>query len=186
MAKHQGSEVCGVFPPKTCCFKFPQRSIITEHPFLTVVYHWWIVTGKDSPEANGAGRRRVIALKSFQAHSLPLRRGSFSVRVRAAFSLQSVFCLLVSAQVCCTDKIPNRMSNLKEICSGLPLDPLPLNRGRDPNVPHAPIRTPNLTAEEERVSRYTNDFCASIHFVTQSFLNQYSRCWTNFILSMAI
>uniref|UniRef100_A0A8D3BJJ6 Urocanate hydratase n=1 Tax=Scophthalmus maximus TaxID=52904 RepID=A0A8D3BJJ6_SCOMX len=50
------------------------------------------------------------------------------------------------------DKIPNRMSNLKEICSGLPLDPLPLNRGRDPNVPHAPIRTPNLTAEEERLA----------------------------------
>uniref|UniRef100_A0A8D3EBP5 urocanate hydratase n=1 Tax=Scophthalmus maximus TaxID=52904 RepID=A0A8D3EBP5_SCOMX len=49
-------------------------------------------------------------------------------------------------------KIPNRMSNLKEICSGLPLDPLPLNRGRDPNVPHAPIRTPNLTAEEERLA----------------------------------
>lgn len=48
-----------------------------------------------------------------------------------------------------------RMSSLKDICSGLPLDPLPPNRGRDPNVPHAPIRTPNLTAEEERVSWHT-------------------------------
>ncbi len=46
----------------------------------------------------------------------------------------------------------NGMSSLKEICGGLPLDPLPPNRGRDPNVPHAPTRTPNLTAEEERVS----------------------------------
>ena len=47
------------------------------------------------------------------------------------------------------------MSTLKEICSGLPLDPLPPNRGRDPHVPHAPVRTPNLTAEEERVSKYS-------------------------------
>uniref|UniRef100_A0A7N8XT01 urocanate hydratase n=1 Tax=Mastacembelus armatus TaxID=205130 RepID=A0A7N8XT01_9TELE len=38
------------------------------------------------------------------------------------------------------------------ICSGLPLDPLPPNRGRDPSVPHAPVRTPNLTAEEERLA----------------------------------
>uniref|UniRef100_A0AAQ5ZL85 urocanate hydratase n=1 Tax=Amphiprion ocellaris TaxID=80972 RepID=A0AAQ5ZL85_AMPOC len=46
----------------------------------------------------------------------------------------------------------SRMSDLKEICSGLPLNPLPANRGRDPNVPHAPVRTPNLTAEEERLA----------------------------------
>uniref|UniRef100_A0AAR2LFW2 urocanate hydratase n=1 Tax=Pygocentrus nattereri TaxID=42514 RepID=A0AAR2LFW2_PYGNA len=39
-----------------------------------------------------------------------------------------------------------------ELCGGLPLNPLPPNRGRDPNVPHAPVRTPNLTAEEERLS----------------------------------
>uniref|UniRef100_A0A672YZY7 Urocanate hydratase n=1 Tax=Sphaeramia orbicularis TaxID=375764 RepID=A0A672YZY7_9TELE len=44
------------------------------------------------------------------------------------------------------------MSTLKEICSGLPLDPLPPNRGQDPSVPHAPIRTPNLTAEDERLA----------------------------------
>ncbi|TMS19344.1 Urocanate hydratase [Larimichthys crocea] len=44
------------------------------------------------------------------------------------------------------------MSSLKDICSGLPLDPLPPNRGRDPNVPHAPTRTPNLTSEEERLA----------------------------------
>uniref|UniRef100_A0A8C3ARQ3 Urocanate hydratase n=1 Tax=Cyclopterus lumpus TaxID=8103 RepID=A0A8C3ARQ3_CYCLU len=49
-----------------------------------------------------------------------------------------------------------RMCSLKEICSGLPLDPLPLNPGRDPNVPHAPMRTPNLTAEEERVTGAKN------------------------------
>ncbi|CAB1315045.1 unnamed protein product [Coregonus sp. 'balchen'] len=44
------------------------------------------------------------------------------------------------------------MSNLKELCSGLPLDPMPPNRGRDPSVPHAPVRTPNLTPEEERLA----------------------------------
>ncbi|XP_033823142.1 urocanate hydratase [Periophthalmus magnuspinnatus] len=44
------------------------------------------------------------------------------------------------------------MSSLSEICSGLPLDPLPQNRGRNPSVPHAPVRTPNLTAEEERLA----------------------------------
>nr|XP_055069705.1 urocanate hydratase [Misgurnus anguillicaudatus] len=44
------------------------------------------------------------------------------------------------------------MSSLKEICAGLPLDPLPPNRGRDPSVPHAPVRTPNLTATEERLA----------------------------------
>ncbi|NP_001128601.1 urocanate hydratase [Danio rerio] len=44
------------------------------------------------------------------------------------------------------------MSSLKEICAGLPLDPLPPNRGRDPSVPHAPVRTPNLTPAEERVA----------------------------------
>ncbi|KAL1272623.1 hypothetical protein QQF64_028485 [Cirrhinus molitorella] len=44
------------------------------------------------------------------------------------------------------------MSSLKEICAGLPLDPLPPNRGRDPGVPHAPVRTPNLTPAEERLA----------------------------------
>ncbi|TRY55002.1 hypothetical protein DNTS_020746 [Danionella cerebrum] len=44
------------------------------------------------------------------------------------------------------------MSSLKEICDGLPLDPLPPNCGRDPSVPHAPVRTPNLTTAEERLA----------------------------------
>lgn len=49
----------------------------------------------------------------------------------------------------------DRMSSLKDVCSGLPLDPLPPNQGRDPSVPHAPVRAPNLTAEEERVREAT-------------------------------
>ncbi|XP_051997173.1 LOW QUALITY PROTEIN: urocanate hydratase [Xyrauchen texanus] len=44
------------------------------------------------------------------------------------------------------------MSSLTEICAGLPLDPLPPNRGRDPSIPHAPVRTPNFTHEEERLA----------------------------------
>eukprot|EP00063_Salmo_salar_P013551 XP_013988386.1 PREDICTED: urocanate hydratase-like [Salmo salar] len=44
------------------------------------------------------------------------------------------------------------MLNLKELCRGLPLDPMTPNQGRDPNEPHAPVRTPNLTPEEERLA----------------------------------
>lgn len=46
------------------------------------------------------------------------------------------------------------MSSLKDICSGLPLDPMPPARERDDTVPHAPNRTHNLTDEEQRVSTY--------------------------------
>ncbi|XP_065829247.1 urocanate hydratase-like [Oscarella lobularis] len=42
------------------------------------------------------------------------------------------------------------MSSLKEICAGLPLHPIPQPRPRDPTVPHAPVRTPKLTKEEEK------------------------------------
>ncbi|XP_038266353.1 urocanate hydratase [Dermochelys coriacea] len=44
------------------------------------------------------------------------------------------------------------MSSLEEICEGLPLHPLPENRGRKKGVPHAPVRTPNLTAQEEKLA----------------------------------
>uniref|UniRef100_V9KHF6 Urocanate hydratase n=1 Tax=Callorhinchus milii TaxID=7868 RepID=V9KHF6_CALMI len=44
------------------------------------------------------------------------------------------------------------MSSLRALCAGLPLDPLPPNRGRDSGVPHAPIRTPNLSPHEEKVA----------------------------------
>ncbi|MBN3311850.1 HUTU hydratase, partial [Atractosteus spatula] len=42
--------------------------------------------------------------------------------------------------------------SLKELCAGLPLSPLPPNRGRDPGVPHAPVRTPNLSEQEEKLA----------------------------------
>ena len=45
----------------------------------------------------------------------------------------------------------NGMSSLKGICEGLPVDPLPRPRGRDESVPHAPVRTPDLSQEEQRV-----------------------------------
>eukprot|EP00794_Sanderia_malayensis_P006362 gene6362-7090_t len=41
------------------------------------------------------------------------------------------------------------MSSLKDICTGLPVDPLPQRQQRDNAVPHAPVRTPNLNPEEE-------------------------------------
>ncbi|XP_054831811.1 urocanate hydratase [Eublepharis macularius] len=44
------------------------------------------------------------------------------------------------------------MSSLKEICGGLPLHTLPKNRGRKNGVPHAPVRTPNLTEYEEQLA----------------------------------
>ncbi|KAI6077215.1 Urocanate hydratase isoform X1 [Aix galericulata] len=44
------------------------------------------------------------------------------------------------------------MTSLKEICRGLPLNPLPENRGRRKGIPHAPVRTPNLTAQEKKLA----------------------------------
>ncbi|XP_060036241.1 urocanate hydratase isoform X2 [Erinaceus europaeus] len=44
------------------------------------------------------------------------------------------------------------MSSLQALCSGLPLRPLPENRGRWAGVPHAPIRTPGLSPAEEQLA----------------------------------
>ena len=44
------------------------------------------------------------------------------------------------------------MSSLKGICEGIPVDPLPRPRGRDEYIPHAPVRTPELSLDEQRVS----------------------------------
>ncbi|KAK6473833.1 urocanate hydratase [Huso huso] len=44
------------------------------------------------------------------------------------------------------------MSSLKEVCGGLPLNPLPPNQGRSNRVPHAPVRVPNLTPQEEKLA----------------------------------
>ncbi|XP_021494957.1 urocanate hydratase isoform X1 [Meriones unguiculatus] len=44
------------------------------------------------------------------------------------------------------------MSSLRELCSGLPLRPLPENRGRWAGVPHAPVRTPDLSPAEEQLA----------------------------------
>ena len=40
---------------------------------------------------------------------------------------------------------------LEKLCSGLPLDPLPENVGRDSNVAHASKRVPNLNSSERKV-----------------------------------
>ncbi|KAJ7316926.1 hypothetical protein JRQ81_003088 [Phrynocephalus forsythii] len=44
------------------------------------------------------------------------------------------------------------MSTLKEVCGGLPLEPLPVNRGRRSGIPHSPVRTPNLTPQEKKLA----------------------------------
>ncbi|XP_006895225.1 PREDICTED: urocanate hydratase [Elephantulus edwardii] len=44
------------------------------------------------------------------------------------------------------------MSSLQTLCSGLPLHPLPENRGRWSGVPHAPVRTPGLSPAEEQLA----------------------------------
>lgn len=44
--------------------------------------------------------------------------------------------------------------DLKRICAGLPIDPLPSpRRNRDDTVPHAPDRKPILTQHERKVRR---------------------------------
>ncbi|XP_045390663.1 urocanate hydratase [Lemur catta] len=44
------------------------------------------------------------------------------------------------------------MSGLQALCSGLPLRPLPENRGRRAGVPHAPVRTPGLSPREQQLA----------------------------------
>ncbi|OPJ72008.1 urocanate hydratase isoform B [Patagioenas fasciata monilis] len=48
--------------------------------------------------------------------------------------------------------VHSAMTSLKEICRGLPLYPLPENRGRRKGIPHAPVRTPNLTGQEKKLA----------------------------------
>ena len=47
------------------------------------------------------------------------------------------------------------MANCKEmliyLCSGLPLNPMPVNTGRSPNIAHAPTRKISLTQNETKV-----------------------------------
>ncbi|EDO46925.1 predicted protein [Nematostella vectensis] len=41
------------------------------------------------------------------------------------------------------------MSSLKDLCAGLPVDPIPEPRDRDESVPHAPVRLTHLSEDEE-------------------------------------
>ena len=52
-----------------------------------------------------------------------------------------------------------KMSSLKEICSGLPVNPIPRAPGqRDDSVPHAPVRILKLSQDEELVSFNWHNF----------------------------
>ncbi|KAM4021952.1 urocanate hydratase isoform 1-T1 [Anomaloglossus baeobatrachus] len=44
------------------------------------------------------------------------------------------------------------MISLQELCAGIPLHPLPPNRGKDDTIPHAPIRTPQLSPQDEKLA----------------------------------
>ena len=54
---------------------------------------------------------------------------------------------------CCRRCVPFifDMANLTELCSGLPLDPLPQLKDRDPYIPHAPVRACKLNQDEKKV-----------------------------------
>lgn len=127
----------------TCLFKLSERSIITKQPLSICALPLVDSEGQRQPKSQSWRPERWWPLNLCRLVRSP-SRSHFESHAR---SLSPGFC---SSSVWRTTLY--RMSSLKDICSGLPLDPLPPNRGRDPNVPHAPIRTPNLTAEEERVS----------------------------------
>ena len=63
------------------------------------------------------------------------------------------------------------MSSLKELCSGLPVDPLPEVKVRDPLVLHAPVRKFDLTEDERKVYVRTREF----HVATRCVGNVASR-----------
>ncbi|KAL5013364.1 hypothetical protein ScPMuIL_007634 [Solemya velum] len=44
------------------------------------------------------------------------------------------------------------MASLKELCEGLPLDPLPPRRTREPGIPHAPVRSHGLSEEQQQLA----------------------------------
>ncbi|XP_038628154.1 urocanate hydratase [Tachyglossus aculeatus] len=71
------------------------------------------------------------------------------------------------------------MSSLEQLCQGLPLSPLPENKGRRSGVPHAPVRTPNLSLEEEKLAlrnslRY---FPPEVHEVLAPEFAEELRCY---------
>lgn len=59
-------------------------------------------------------------------------------------------------------RVVTKMASLKEICGGLPVDPLPSPRDRDDSVPHAPVRAVNLSDDERRVWNNRNNHIDTI------------------------
>jgi urocanate hydratase len=50
------------------------------------------------------------------------------------------------------EEILLRMITIRELCNGLPLDPIPESKPRDESIAHAPVRIANLRAEERRLA----------------------------------
>lgn len=61
------------------------------------------------------------------------------------------------------------MATLVEVCRGLPLDPLPPFRPRDPTLSHAPVRTPLLSQDEKKVGLLLS-FIATCDYTSYVFL----------------
>ncbi|KAJ7423883.1 Urocanate hydratase [Pitangus sulphuratus] len=73
-------------------------------------------------------------------------------QVRGESNANRVILVLMCVQDQTLEGFEESMTSLKEICRGLPLNPLPENKGRRKGIPHAPVRTPNLTAQEKKLA----------------------------------
>ncbi|XP_064085430.1 urocanate hydratase-like [Macrobrachium nipponense] len=67
---------------------------------------------------------------------------------------------------------------LAELCSGLPVNPLPPPQQRDPNIAHAPVRTHNLSQEQQQQAvtnalRYFPKECH--HLLVQEFADEFRQ-----------
>lgn len=144
-----------------CHFEFSQGSIVTKQPYLAVPLPLVDCKVQRWPRSQWCNESEEWSPLNLYQQLLHLQWGWENGLQSPVWSV-------------CDRKTLNGMSSLKDICSGLPLNPLPPNRGRDPNLPHAPMRTPNLTAEEERVSKHTKKlyaFTCSIAFGTKSVIH---------------
>lgn len=92
-------------------------------------------------------KKYAVKEKNWVHHCLPLV--SF-IRSECSSQCAVTHCRVQVLLLQCL--VINMATGLTEICGGLPLDPLPPLRPRDPSLPHAPVRTPNLSHDEKKVN----------------------------------
>lgn len=72
---------------------------------------------------------------------------------------------------------------LSYLCSGLPLNPLPVNKHRDPNLAHAPKRVHHLTTEQQNqalqnaLRYFPNELHSLLKEEFQQELNEYGHIY---------